>query len=241
MHSRTPTPQTNTATAGNDGLLARLSLHEKVLLLTGADSWSTQGAELLGLRPMIMSDGPAGARGVILDERHPSTSLPCPSALGATWDPGLVSELAAALGAEARSKGIDVLLGPTINLMRTPLGGRGFECFSEDPLLTARVAAGYVTGLQDGGVAATLKHFVCNDSETGRQSLDVRVDERTLRELYLVPFEACIEAGARLVMAGYNRVNGVPMTEHHHLITTVLKDEWGFGGVVVSDWGAARS
>src|SRR5258708_11154968 len=137
MHSSMPTPpegliqagrpagragaQTNTTAAGVHGLVAALSLHEKVLLLTGADNWSTQGADLLGLRPMIMSDGPAGARGVILDERHPSTSLPCPSALGATWDPGLVSEIAAALGAEARSKGIHVLLVPTINLMRTPL------------------------------------------------------------------------------------------------------------------------
>src|SRR5215469_17923579 len=115
--------QTDTAAPDDYGLVAALSLHEKVLLLTGEDSWSTQGAGLLGLRPMVMSDGPAGARGVVLDERHPSTSLPCPSALGATWDPGLVCELAAALGAEARSKGIDVLLGPTINLVRTPLGG----------------------------------------------------------------------------------------------------------------------
>ena len=145
------------------------------------------------------------------------------------------------LAREARSKGIDVLLGPNINMMRTPLGGRGFECFSEDPVLTARIAAGFVVGLQDGGVAATLKHFVCNDSETGRQHLDVRTDERTLRELYLVPFEACVRAGARLVMTAYNRVNGVPMTEHHHLLTTVLKDEWSFAGVAVSDWGAARS
>src|SRR5262249_27995691 len=111
MHSSMP----------NSGLVAALSLHEKVLLVTGADSWSTQGADLLGLRPMIMSDGPAGARGVMLDERHPSTSLPCPSALGATWDPGLVSEIAAALGAEARSKAIDLLLGPPINMTRSPL------------------------------------------------------------------------------------------------------------------------
>src|SRR6185437_7645803 len=221
--------------------VAALPVEDKVHLLTGADSWRTHGAAALGLRPIVMSDGPAGVRGITKDDRNPSASLPSPSALGATWDSELVRELAAALGAEARAKGVDIVLAPTINLMRTPLGGRGFECFSEDPLLTARIATGYVTGLQDGGVAATLKHFVCNDSETGRQSLDVRVDERTLRELYLVPFEACIEAGARLVMAGYNRVNGVPMTEHHNLITTVLKDEWGFGGVAVSDWGAARS
>src|SRR5215469_8743437 len=242
MHSRTPTPETNTAAAGDNRLLARLSLADKVLLLTGADSWSTQGAGLLGLRPMIMSDGPAGARGVILDERHPSTSLPCPSALGATWDPGLVCELAAALGAEARSKGIDVLLGPTINLVRTPLGGRGFECFSEDPVLTARIAVGYVRGLQGAGIAATVKHYVGNDSETERWRYDARIAERVLREVYLPAFEACIrEAGAGLVMAAYNRVNGTPMTENARLLKDVLKGEWGFPGVVTSDWNAARS
>lgn len=223
-------------------LVAALSLHEKVLLLTGADSWSTQGAGLLGLRPMIMSDGPAGARGVILDERHPSTSLPCPSALGATWDPELVSELAGALGAEARSKGIDVLLAPTINLMRTPLGGRGFECFSEDPVLTARIAVGYVRGLQGAGVAATVKHYLGNDSETQRWSYDARIAERVLREVYLPAFEACVrEAEAGLVMAAYNKVNGTPMTENARLLKDVLKGEWGFPGVVTSDWHAARS
>ena len=235
--------QTNTAPTSSDtDLVAALTLHEKVLLLTGADSWSTQGAELLGLRPMIMSDGPAGARGVTLDERHPSTSLPCPSALGATWDPELVRELAAALGAEARGKGIDVLLGPTINLMRSPLGGRGFECFAEDPVLTARIAVGYVRGLQGAGVAATLKHYVCNDTETQRWSYDARIAENVLRELYLMPFEACVkEADAALVMAAYNMVNGTPMTENARLLKDVLKGEWGFAGVVTSDWHAARS
>src|SRR5215469_2660830 len=199
---------------GDDArLIAALSLVDKVLLLTGADAWRTHGAEALGLRQMVMSDGPAGARGVTLDERQPSTSLPCPSALGATWDPSLVREVGAALGAEARSKGIDVLLGPTINLMRTPLGGRGFECFSEDPVLTARIAVGFVSGLQAAGVAATLKHYVGNDTETQRWKYDARIDERVLRELYLVPFEACVrEADAALVMAAYNKVNGTPMT-----------------------------
>ena len=235
--------QTNTAPATSDaGLVAALTLHDKVLLLTGADSWSTQGADLLGLRPMIMSDGPAGARGVILDERQPSTSLPCPSALGATWDPDLVRDVAAALGAEARSKGIHVLLGPTINLMRSPLGGRGFECFSEDPVLTAAIAVGYVRGLQGAGVAATVKHYVGNDTETQRWSYDARIAEHVLRELYLMPFEACIrEADAALVMAAYNNVNGVPMTENARLLKDVLKGEWAFTGVVTSDWHAARS
>ena len=234
--------QTNTAIAGDRELLATLTLDEKVLLLTGADNWSTQGAELLGLSPMILSDGPAGARGVILDERHPSTSLPCPSALGATWDPALVRDLAAALGAEARSKGIHALLGPTVNLMRTPLGGRGFEYFSEDPALTAVIAVAFVRGLQGAGVAATLKHYVGNDSETQRWSYDARIAEHVLRELYLVPFEACVrEAGAALVMAAYNKVNGTPMTESTRLLKDVLKGEWGFSGVVTSDWHAARS
>lgn len=232
----------NTTTDDAARLIAALPLNDKVRLLTGADSWRTHGAQALGLRPMVMSDGPAGARGTALDERFPSTSLPCPSALGATWDVALVAELTAALGAEARSKGIDVLLGPTINLMRTPLGGRGFECFAEDPVLTARIAASYVTGLQEAGVAATIKHYVGNDSETERWSYDARISELVLRELYLAPFEACVrDAGAALVMAAYNKLNGLPMTENARLLADVLKGEWGFDGVVVSDWDAARS
>ncbi|HEX9625228.1 MAG TPA: glycoside hydrolase family 3 C-terminal domain-containing protein [Streptosporangiaceae bacterium] len=249
FQGRTPPGRTSgragaqTATPADDAeLIASLSLNDKVLLLTGADSWSTQGAEAIGLHPMIMSDGPAGARGVALDERHPSTSLPCPSALGATWDPDLVSELTAALGEEASSKGIHVLLGPTINLMRTPLGGRGFECFAEDPVLTAQIAVGYVRGLQQAGVAATIKHYVANDSETERWSYDAQVAEYVLRELYLPPFEACVrDADAALVMAAYNKVNGTPMTENARLLAGVLKGEWGFAGVVTSDWHAARS
>ena len=230
------------AADGTADLIAALSVQDKVLLLTGADSWRTQGAEALGLRPMITSDGPAGVRGILLDEREPSTSLPCPSALGATWDTALVAELAAALGTEARGKGVDVLLAPTINLMRTPLGGRGFECFAEDPVLTARLGVAFVRGVQSAGVAATVKHFVGNDSETQRWTYDARIAEPVLRELYLAPFEACVrEAGVALVMAAYNKVNGVPMTEHARLLRDVLKDEWGFDGVVTSDWHAARS
>jgi beta-glucosidase len=189
-----------------------------------------------------MSDGPAGVRGQTMDERNPSASLPCPSALGATWDPGLVGELAFALGAEAKSKGIDVLLAPTINVMRTPLGGRGFESFGEDPVLIARMAVAYVDGLRRAGVAAAAKHYVGNDSETQRWTYDARIAEHVLRELYLAPFEACVrEADLDLVMTGYNRVNGVTMTEHTQLLSAILKDEWGFRGVALSDWHAARS
>ena len=232
----------STETTEEGDRIAALSVEEKVRLLTGADSWRTHGSGPLGLRPMITSDGPAGVRGITLDDRNPSASLPCPSALGATWDGELVLELAAALGAEARSKGVDILLAPTINLMRTPLGGRGFECFSEDPLLAARIAVAYVRGVQSAGVAATVKHYVGNDSETQRWSYDARIAEHVLRELYLVPFEACVrEAGTALVMAAYNAVNGSRMTEHAVLLQDVLKGEWGFTGVVVSDWDAARS
>jgi beta-glucosidase len=232
----------STATTEERSLLAALPVAQKVRLLTGADSWRTHGADALGLRPMIMSDGPAGVRGITMDERKPAGSLPCPSALGATWDSELVYELGTALGTEARSKGVDVLLAPTLNLVRTPLGGRGFEFFSEDPELTARLAVSYVRGVQSAGVAATIKHYVGNDSETERWNYDARITEQVLRELYLVPFEACVrEAGAALVMAAYNSVNGSPMTEHERLLRDVLKDEWGFTGVVTSDWDANRS
>src|SRR6516165_7382802 len=223
-------------------LLAALDLEDKVRLLTGADNWRTCPLPAIGLRPMVMSDGPAGVRGQTMDERNPSASLPCLSALGATWDPGLVQALAAALGTEARSKGVDILLAPTINLMRTPLGGRGFESFGEDPALIARIAVAFVRGLHQAGVAAAVKHYVGNDSETGRWTYDARIAEHVLRELYLVPFEACVrEADVDLVMTGYNKVNGVTMTEHAGLLHSILKDEWGFRGVALSDWHAARS
>ena len=223
-------------------LAAALPVPEKVRLLSGADSWRTHDCPSIGLRQMATSDGPNGVRGALKDERHPSACLPSPSALGATWDVDLVYRVAAALGAEARSKGVDVLLAPTVNLMRTPLGGRGFEFFAEDPVLTAGLASAYVRGVQSAGVGATVKHFVANDTETERWTYDARLSESALRELYLLPFEACVrEAGAWLVMAAYNKVNGTPMTENLRLLRDVLKNEWGFDGVVTSDWHAARS
>src|ERR1700730_14517300 len=175
--------------APNHELLAALDLEDRVRLLTGADNWRTCPLPAIGLRAMVMSDGPAGVRGQTMAERNPSASLPCPSALGATWDPALVSELAFALGTEARRKGVDVLLAPTINVMRTPLGGRGFESFGEDPVLIARMAVAYVNGLRRAGVAAAAKHYVGNDSETQRWTYDARIAEHVLRELYLVPVE----------------------------------------------------
>jgi len=228
--------------ASERSLVARLSLAQKVELLTGADSWRTHDCPAIGLRAMVTSDGPAGVRGVTKDERSPSACLPCPSALGATWDPQLVYRLAAALGTEARSKDVDVLLAPTVNLMRSPLGGRGFEFFAEDPLLTAVLAVDYVRGVQSAGVAATVKHLVANDTETDRRAYDARISESALHELYLMPFEACVrDGGAWLVMAAYNTVNGDRMTESARLLRDVLKKDWGFDGVVVSDWDAALS
>ncbi|WP_438024079.1 beta-glucosidase [Sorangium sp. So ce233] len=221
--------------------LAALSLEQKVRLLTGADVWSTYPEPAIGLRRIVVSDGPVGVRGEQWDERDPSVSLPSPTALAATWDEALIERAGALLASEARRKGVDVVLGPTINLHRSPLGGRHFECFSEDPLLTGRIGAAYVRGLQAHGVGATPKHYVGNDSETERFTVDVRIDQRTLRELYLAPFERTIvDARAWLVMAAYNAVNGVTMTESP-LLASPLDDEWGFDGVVVSDWTATRS
>jgi beta-glucosidase len=221
--------------------LGLLDLERKVRLLTGASAWTTHGDEAIGLRPMVLSDGPAGVRGQAWDERDPSINLPSPTAMAASWDERLVGRLGGLLAAEARRKGVDVVLGPTVNLHRTPLAGRHFECMSEDPLLSGRLGTAYVLGLQDHGVGATAKHYAANDSETDRFTVDVRVDERTLRELYLAPFERIVvDGGAWLVMAAYNGVNGSTMTESP-LLAEPLKGEWGFDGVVVSDWVAVRS
>src|SRR3954447_1064389 len=221
-------------------LLSRLSLEQKVRLLTGADFWSLHDEPEIGLRSIVTSDGPAGVRGRLWDERDPSANVPSPTALAATWDAERVERLGRLLAYEARRKGVDVLLAPTVNLHRTPFGGRHFECFSEDPWLTSVIGAAYVRGLQGEGVAATVKHFVANDSETELCTLGARVSERVLRELYLAPFEAILAETPWAVMAAYNAVNGALMTESP-LLRELLKDEWGFDGLVMSDWGAARS
>lgn len=223
-----------------DALLAALSLEQKVRLLTGADWWNVPPEPAIGLRSLALSDGPVGVRGTVYDDTDPSANLPSATALAASWDLALVARLARLLAAEARRKGVDVVLGPTVNLHRSPLAGRHFECYSEDPLLTGQLGTAYVRALQAGGVAATPKHYVANDSERERFTVDVKLDERTLRELYLRPFEDMVRAGAWLVMAAYNSVNGVTMTEHP-LLAEPLKGEWGFDGVVVSDWFAART
>ncbi len=216
--------------------LAQLSLEQKVRLMTGADIWALHPIPEIGLRRLVTSDGPAGVRGETWDERSPSANVPSPTSLAASWDPVAVERLGRLLASEARRKGVDVLLAPTVNLHRTPYGGRHFECFSEDPELTAVIGTAYVAGLQAEGVAATVKH----DSETDRFNVNALVEERVLRELYLTPFERIVAAGAWAVMAAYNKVNGTTMTENP-LQRDVLKGEWGFDGVIVSDWYATRS
>ncbi|MEU3496882.1 glycoside hydrolase family 3 C-terminal domain-containing protein [Kitasatospora cineracea] len=217
-----------------------LDLERKARLVSGGDTFRTSGEPALGMRPIVCSDGPVGVRGERWDEADTALLLPCATALAASWDEQLVRRMGVLLAAEARRKGVHVVLAPTLNLHRSPLGGRNFECFSEDPLLTARIGAAYVAGVQSLGVAATAKHYVANDSETERLTVDARVDERTLREVYLAPFEAAVRAGVWAVMSAYNRVNGTPMVEHP-LLVEPLKGEWGFDGLVVSDWGAVHA
>ncbi len=176
-----------TADARLHALVGRLTLEEKVRLLTGRDFWSTWPLDSIGLRPLLMSDGPSGVRGEVWDERSPSLNLPSATALSSSWDAGIARRYGACAAAEARRKNVHIVLGPTINLHRTPLGGRHFEAFSEDPLLTGELAAAYVRGLQRSGVAATPKHYVANDFETDRFTADVIVSDRALRELYLIP------------------------------------------------------
>ncbi len=222
-------------------LVGQLSLDEKVSLLAGQDFWSLPAIDRIGLRSLVMSDGPIGVRGTGWAPDDPSVALPSPTALAAAWDPELAVLAGRVLGQEARRKGVHVVLGPTVNLHRTPLGGRHFECYSEDPLLSAAVAVGFVHGVQEHGVGTTVKHLVGNDFETDRRTVDVRIGERALREIYLVPFERVVAAGGWGVMSAYNGVNGSPMAANRRIQQEILKDEWGFDGVVVSDWRAARS
>ncbi len=224
-------------------LLGQLTADEKADLVTGLDMWHSRGVERLGVPAMKLTDGPNGARGDgLMGTGTPTACIPSGWTVGASWDPRLAEELGGLLGDEARAKGAHVLLGPTINLQRTPKGGRNFECFSEDPVLTGALAAAYVRGLQSRGVAATPKHFVGNDSEFERTSIDVRVDERALREVYLVPFEHTVKHGGTWGMMGaYNRLNGTFCCENPWLLRQVLRAEWGFDGFVVSDWYGART
>ncbi|WP_328996099.1 glycoside hydrolase family 3 C-terminal domain-containing protein [Kribbella sp. NBC_01245] len=221
-------------------LAASLDLRTKVRLLTGSGYFTVAAEESIGLRELRMSDGPSGVRGT--DAPQAAALLPNATLVAASWSEQTASVVGEILAEEAAAQNVHLLLGPTINLHRSVLGGRLFEAFSEDPLLTGRLAAAYVSALQRRGIGACPKHFVANESETERTTVSVEMDEATLREVYLLPFEIVVQdADPWSIMAAYNRVSGVPATENRRLLTGVLRDEWGWNGLVVSDWGATTS
>jgi beta-glucosidase len=220
-------------------ILKDLSLAEKVALLSGADFWTTVPIEGASIPSIKVTDGPNGARGDAVSGTT-SACFPVGVALAATWNKSLVHDVGRAIGEEAITKDAQVLLAPTVNLHRTPLGGRNFECYSEDPLLTGAIATSYVQGVQSAGVGACVKHFVGNESEYHRHTMSSEIDERTLREIYLAPFEMVVrDAKPWSIMSAYNRVNGTYASSSTVLLKDILKTEWAFDGVVISDWGAS--
>ena len=229
----------NSLDARTDELLAQLTLEEKVRLLAGASSFSLHGVERLGIPSLNMTDGPTGVRSI---KGTPATVFPVGVAVAATWSPKTAQTVAAAIAREALALGDQVVLAPTINIMRIPTWGRNFESYSEDPYLAGVMGVAYVRGLQGEGVGASLKHYAANNQELERFEVDARVDERTLREIYLAAFERVVrEADPWTVMASYNRLNGTHASQHRGLLTDILKGEWGYKGMVVSDWTAVRS
>src|SRR5574339_554837 len=228
-------------------IIAKMTLEEKAALCTGASPWTTTPVERLGVPELIMSDGPHGVRRVpdvnaIAVQSLPATCFPTASCLASTWDVDLLREMGEALAEEAIALNVDVLLGPGANMKRSPLGGRNFEYFSEDLYLAGEMAASLINGIQSRGVGTSLKHYAANNQEFQRFSISAEVDERTLREIYLPAFEKAVkQAKPWTVMCSYNKVNGTFASEHYQLLTEILKKEWGFEGLVVSDWGAVRN
>lgn len=224
-----------------DRLVSAMTLDEKAALTAGVGAWSTAAVDRLAIPAVHMTDGPAGARGARtpMSEQLPGLNIPCGSALGATWNPHLVEQLAAVLGRQAIEKGCRILLAPTVNLHRGPLGGRNFESYSEDPHLAGTLGAAFVRGAQGEGVACTVKHFAGNEAEFERLTIDVAMDDRAMRELHLRAFELAVtEGGALGIMTAYNRLNGTFCSENAELFA-ILRDDWGFEGFVVTDWYAA--
>jgi beta-glucosidase len=219
-----------------DALLARMTLREKIRMLGGVHGFYTAAIPRLGIPALRMSDGPMGLR-----NQEPSTAFPAGITLAATWDTRLARRMGQAMGLEARARGVNILLAPGVNIQRVAVDGRNFEFYGEDPYLAGQIAASFVRGVQSEGVIATVKHFVANNQETDRQSIDEIISERALHEIYLPAFKAAIEQGhAWAVMAAYNKVNGSHAAENKALLTGILKKRWGFRGFVMSDWGAAH-
>lgn len=225
-----------------EDLLRRMTIEEKVSMVAGSDAWHTTGVERLGIPAIKLTDGPNGARGSSFRGGVSSACFPVGISLASTWNPELIKRVGRALGEETKTKGAHILLGPTVNIHRSPLNGRNFECYSEDPYLTARIAVAYIKGVKEKNVGTSIKHYVCNDSEFERFSISSEIDERALREIYLPPFEAAVkEADTWSIMAAYNKINGVFASENRYTLIDILKKEWGFKGFVVSDWGGTKS
>ncbi len=226
----------------------KMNLEEKCYLLSGKDFWQTRSVERLGVHSITLSDGPHGVRKQMgegdqlgLNPSYPATCFPTAATIANSWDTALGEEVGKCLGEEAASQEVAVLLGPGLNIKRSPLCGRNFEYFSEDPYLAGKMAAAYVRGIQSEGVSACPKHFAVNSQELRRMASDSVLDKRTLREIYLTGFEIAVKEGhAKSIMSSYNRVNGVYANENEHLLQEILRDEWGFDGFVVSDWGASN-
>ena len=223
-------------------LVGRLTPDEKLSLL-GGTGFTTKPIPRLGVPAMVMVDAGQGVRGGMKEMMGPATAFPCGAAMASSWDAGLLGKIGQAIGTEARNKGVgaQVLLGPAVNIHRSPLGGRNGEYFSEDPYLAGRLAVPYIQGMQSTGVAACVKHYACNNEEVDRDFVDVRVGERALREIYLPAFEAAVREGhVWTIMSSYNQVGGLHASANPYLLTGILKGDWGFDGAVISDWGAVH-
>ncbi len=234
-------------TAHVDSLIEQMTLEEKASLTVGRDSWTTNPVERLGIPSVWLSDGPTGLRksprsdSIGIGDSEPSTCFPTASALASSWDRDLLATVGRTIGIECQAKGVHTLLGPGLNQKRSPLGGRNFEYLSEDPVLTGELAAAFVNAIQAEGVGATPKHYVANESETGRMYVDTVIDERTLRENYLRPFETTIrKSNPWAIMESYNKVNGEYVAESKRLLHDILHEEWGYRGIVMSDWMAVN-
>src|SRR5512136_1310782 len=213
-------------------LLRKLTTSEKIAMLSGRDIWNTVSVERLGIPSITMTDGPHGVRSTAPESGRKMgavTAFPTGISMGAAWNPELVEQVGQALGEETRGMDCDILLGPCVNIVRDPRGGRNFETFSEDPYLSGKTAVAYIQGVQSRGVGTSLKHFAANNYEVERDRADSIVDERTLREIYLAQFEMAVKEGQPwTVMCSYNRVNGDYASQNRHLLTEILKEEWGF-------------
>lgn len=229
-------------------IIDKMTIEEKALMMSGKNTWETQDFEKYGIPSMTMSDGPHGLRrqaGVGdhlgLNASLPATCFPTAATVANSWDETLAELIGMALADEAVTMDVNVILGPGLNIKRSPLCGRNFEYFSEDPYLAGKMAAGYIRGIQRKGIAACPKHFAANSQELRRMANNSVVDERTFREIYTTGFEIAVKEGhAKAIMSAYNEVNGVYANENSHLLQEILVEEWGFDGIVISDWGGSN-